>query len=171
MEMILPTMSDLPPLFDDKVSFPMSMVLLEDLNSLGRTFRSGLDLFSWLPRGGLSLLYLSRLLHPRQYLFVLSALQRCWPACSVTFPYHNYIDTLANGHRLFKWLAHLELALWLNLKLWRTFLGIYRPVVWFYSAAFKKNIRLGRRTSLITLKVCFYTPVWNRWIKFMYIYI
>jgi hypothetical protein len=76
MEMILSTMSDLLPLFD-KVSFPMSIVLLEDLNSLGRTFRSGLDLFSWLPRGGLSSLHLSRMLHPRQYLFVLSALQRC----------------------------------------------------------------------------------------------
>jgi hypothetical protein len=56
MEMVCSTISNLRSSFDDKISFPTSMVVC-----FGRMI---LDLFSWLLHGGLSLQYLFRLLRP-----------------------------------------------------------------------------------------------------------
>jgi hypothetical protein len=59
--------------------------------------RSILDLFSWFARGGLSSQYLSRLVRPREWWFILSSPQRRQPGCSVTFPWYTGDVTLTDG--------------------------------------------------------------------------
>jgi hypothetical protein len=60
------------PSFDEEISFLMLIVVLEDQNYLGISLQVLLrlidfDVFSSLPRGGMSSQHLTRLLHPRQY--------------------------------------------------------------------------------------------------------
>jgi hypothetical protein len=149
MEMTSSIINVLRPFLWRQHLFVTLMAVLKDYNSQVCVFISCFagsvyDLFSWLPRGGLSLQYLTLLLRPRQWWFVLLFLHQHWSSCWFIFSWHTGLGT---WYSCWSWLTilmsarmHIAFALQFKLKLWSNFVSIFRYMLWYlFSAAVRES--------------------------------